>query len=233
MTDNCVDTGKLMNFQVSSLNDDIASSASNNFHSKNLKTNLPSMENASESEKPTKLLPSPISKDSSNSINVALKRSLDDEIDSKDKKKPKLEENVDDFPLKTDYGSLDDLLQEIGLPNTKATGLYDDDTKPPYSYAAMIALSIMVSGMGQLTLSQIYQWISAHFPFYKLGDSGWQNSIRHNLSLNNAFFKAGKSSDGKGHFWRLTPGQEYKILKIQAKPSSRSKMKKFRLILPK
>ncbi|KAL6938878.1 hypothetical protein ACO0OL_000500 [Hanseniaspora opuntiae] len=226
MTDNCVDTGKLMNFQVSSLNDDIASSASNNFHSKNLKTNLPSMENASESEKPTKLLPSPISKDSSNSINVALKRSLDDEIDSKDKKKPKLEENVDDFPLKTDYGSLDDLLQEIGLPNTKATGLYDDDTKPPYSYAAMIALSIMVSGMGQLTLSQIYQWISAHFPFYKLGDSGWQNSIRHNLSLNNAFFKAGKSSDGKGHFWRLTPGQEYKILKIQAKPSSRSKMKK-------
>lgn len=225
MTDNCVDTGKLMNFQVS-LNDAIDSSTSNDFQVKNLKNDMLSMENASELEKPTKLLPSPISKDSSNSINIALKRSLDDEVDSKNKKKTKLEENVEDFPLKTDYGTLEDLLQEIGLPNTKATGLYDDDTKPPYSYAAMIALSIMVSGMGQLTLSQIYQWISAHFPFYKLGDSGWQNSIRHNLSLNNAFFKAGKSSDGKGHFWRLTPGQEYKILKIQAKPSSRSKLKK-------
>ncbi|OBA25296.1 winged helix DNA-binding domain-containing protein, partial [Hanseniaspora valbyensis NRRL Y-1626] len=97
--------------------------------------------------------------------------------------------------MRTDYGTLDELLAEIGLPSTKATGLYDENTKPPYSYAAMIALSIMVSGMGQLTLSQIYQWISSHFPFYKLGDSGWQNSIRHNLSLNSAFFKGGKSSD--------------------------------------
>ena len=134
--------------------------------------------------------------------------------------------NPDDIPMRTDYGTLEELLAEIGLPSTKATGLYDEITKPPYSYAAMIALSIMVSGMGQLTLSQIYQWISSHFPFYKLGDSGWQNSIRHNLSLNSAFFKGGKSSDGKGHFWRLTPGQELKILKIQAKPSTKNKSKK-------
>lgn len=132
----------------------------------------------------------------------------------------------DDIPMRTDYGTLEELLDEIGLPSTKATGLYDATIKPPYSYAAMIALSIMVSGMGQLTLSQIYQWISSHFPFYKLGDSGWQNSIRHNLSLNSAFFKGGKSSDGKGHFWRLTPGQELKILKIQAKPSTKNKSKK-------
>lgn len=132
----------------------------------------------------------------------------------------------DDIPMRTDYGTLEELLDEIGLPSTKATGLYDASIKPPYSYAAMIALSIMVSGMGQLTLSQIYQWISSHFPFYKLGDSGWQNSIRHNLSLNSAFFKGGKSSDGKGHFWRLTPGQELKILKIQAKPSTKNKSKK-------
>ncbi|XBW38109.1 hypothetical protein QEN19_003703 [Hanseniaspora menglaensis] len=128
--------------------------------------------------------------------------------------------------MRTDYGTLKELLAEIGLPSTKATGLYDAEIKPPYSYAAMIALSIMVSGLGQLTLSQIYQWISTHFPFYKLGDSGWQNSIRHNLSLNSAFFKGGKSSDGKGHFWRLTPGQELKILKIQAKPSTKHKSKK-------
>lgn len=228
MTDNCVDMGKLMNFQNnSSMINSIDTSRANKFQLNNTRSDMFMMDNSDMPEKQTSLLLSPISKDSLNTNNSSLKRPRDDDqLEAGNKKKLKNEEINEDFPLKTDYGSLEDLLKEIGLPSSKATGLYDNDTKPPYSYAAMIALSIMVSGMGQLTLSQIYQWISVHFPFYKLGDSGWQNSIRHNLSLNNAFFKAGKSSDGKGHFWRLTPGQEYKILKIQAKPSSRSKLKK-------
>lgn len=228
MSDNCVDIGKLMNFQNNSpIINTIDTSRANKFQINSSRSDMFSVNHSNKPEKQTTLLPSPISKDSSNNTNISLKRSHDDEeLESDNKKKTKNDEISEDLPFKTDYGSLEDLLKEIGLPSSKATGLYDEDTKPPYSYAAMIALSIMVSGMGQLTLSQIYQWISVHFPFYKLGDSGWQNSIRHNLSLNNAFFKAGKSSDGKGHFWRLTPGQEYKILKIQAKPSSRTKVKK-------
>ncbi|SMN20643.1 similar to Saccharomyces cerevisiae YCR065W HCM1 Forkhead transcription factor that drives S-phase specific expression of genes involved in chromosome segregation [Maudiozyma saulgeensis] len=79
------------------------------------------------------------------------------------------------------------------------------EKKPPYSYAILICLAILQSQEGRLTLSQIYQWISTHFTFYKLKDASWQNSIRHNLSLNEAFIKTQKSSDGKGHFWEVKP----------------------------
>lgn len=85
--------------------------------------------------------------------------------------------------------------------------------KPPYSYATLICLAILQSQEGKLTLSQIYYWIHVHFPYYKPKDASWQNSIRHNLSLNDAFMKTEKSCDGKGHFWEVRPGAETKFFK--------------------
>ncbi|KAI8642331.1 fork head domain-containing protein [Parasitella parasitica] len=80
--------------------------------------------------------------------------------------------------------------------------------KPPYSYATLIAHAILSSKNGRLTLSDIYKWISEAYPYYKRGQKGWQNSIRHNLSLNRKWFvkedrRPTQAHPGKGGYWTL------------------------------
>lgn len=100
--------------------------------------------------------------------------------------------------------------------NTGRSFNLQSEDKPPYSYATLIGISILSHPEKKLTLSHIYQWISDTFKYYKKGDVGWQNSIRHNLSLNKAFIKGEKSKDGKGHFWCIKPGCEEQFLKSRS-----------------
>ena len=59
----------------------------------------------------------------------------------------------------------------------------------------------------KLKLCQIYDWIRDKFPYYQGRNSkGWQNSIRHNLSLNECFMKLPSEggTERKGHYWMLS-----------------------------
>ncbi|XP_043234608.1 forkhead box protein K2-like isoform X1 [Amphibalanus amphitrite] len=95
-----------------------------------------------------------------------------------------------------------------GSPARQAEG------KPPFSYAQLIVQAVSSASDKQLTLSGIYAFITKNYPYYRTADKGWQNSIRHNLSLNRYFIKVPRSQEepGKGSFWRIDPASEAKLV---------------------
>ncbi len=81
------------------------------------------------------------------------------------------------------------------------------EAKPPFSYIALTAMAIQHSPSKMLPLSEIYKFITDHFPFYRKNTQKWQNSLRHNLSFNDCFIKITRPNHrpGKGCLWALHP----------------------------
>lgn len=84
--------------------------------------------------------------------------------------------------------------------------------KPPFSYIALIAMAIRDSGTGRPTLAEINNYLMQKFPFFRGSYTGWRNSVRHNLSLNDCFLKVLRDPSrpwGKDNYWMLNPNSEY------------------------
>lgn len=93
------------------------------------------------------------------------------------------------------------------------------DMKPPYSYATMITQAILSNPDGVMSLAEIYNWIASHYAYYKYSKTGWQNSIRHNLSLNKAFEKVPRrpNEPGKGMKWQISESYKEEFMnKVQS-----------------
>ncbi|KAI9727633.1 MAG: transcription factor [Chrysothrix sp. TS-e1954] len=89
------------------------------------------------------------------------------------------------------------------------------DLKPPHSYAQLIGMAILSSPEEKLTLANIYTWIKDRYAYYRFSGGGWQNSIRHNLSLNKNFEKVARRTDepGKGMKWQIMAESRDEFLK--------------------
>ncbi|KAK3520829.1 hypothetical protein QTP70_033051 [Hemibagrus guttatus] len=108
------------------------------------------------------------------------------------------------------------------LPSLVAHGHCPDEVdyktnphvKPPYSYATLICMAMQASKKSKITLSCIYKWITDNFCYFRHADPTWQNSIRHNLSLNKCFVKVPRQKDepGKGGFWKIDPEYAERLL---------------------
>ncbi|KAJ5294420.1 hypothetical protein N7508_009241 [Penicillium antarcticum] len=84
-----------------------------------------------------------------------------------------------------------------------------EDQPGPTPYSHLIFRALKEAKDNKLPLQGIYNWFERNTDKAKSsGSKGWQNSIRHNLSMN-AGFEAVKEELGPGkkavNFWRLTP----------------------------
>ncbi|CAH1795068.1 unnamed protein product [Owenia fusiformis] len=117
--------------------------------------------------------------------------------------------NVSGVPMvRQDYKTfMGDLAPLTASPLEKIDYKTNPYVKPPYSYATLICMAMKETRKTKITLASIYNWITENFMYYRMADPSWQNSIRHNLSLNKCFQKVPRRKDepGKGGFWRINP----------------------------
>uniref|UniRef100_A0A3P8V9P7 Forkhead box N1 n=1 Tax=Cynoglossus semilaevis TaxID=244447 RepID=A0A3P8V9P7_CYNSE len=105
-------------------------------------------------------------------------------------------------------------LQTISTQSHPETNTEPSFPKPIYSYSILIFMALQSSKTGSLPVSEIYSFMTEHFPYFKTAPDGWKNSVRHNLSLNKCFEKVENkngNSSRKGCLWALNPAKVGKM----------------------
>ncbi|KAJ7995764.1 hypothetical protein DPEC_G00247970 [Dallia pectoralis] len=105
-------------------------------------------------------------------------------------------------------------LQSLSSILPQDSNLQSPFPKPIYSYSILIFMALKNSKTGSLPVSEIYSFMTEHFPYFKTAPDGWKNSVRHNLSLNKCFEKVENktgNSSRKGCLWALNRAKVEKM----------------------
>ncbi|WWC60084.1 uncharacterized protein I303_102648 [Kwoniella dejecticola CBS 10117] len=102
--------------------------------------------------------------------------------------------------------------------------------KPTQTFATIIHRSLQCLPRGRGTLGEVCNWVAGEWEWFRLNvDSGWQNSIRHNLSLNKAFLKVPRipedDPESKGSVWIIDPEEGPLFEEKQKKDAQKSASK--------
>jgi hypothetical protein len=84
-----------------------------------------------------------------------------------------------------------------------------------YSFPCLIGLSLQSCSSGRMSVAQIYEFVTGHFPYFRTAKAGWKNSVRHNLSLNKFFCKLERQENeqGKGSMWGIVPENKEQLIR--------------------
>ncbi|KAI0865009.1 hypothetical protein F4860DRAFT_527715 [Xylaria cubensis] len=97
-------------------------------------------------------------------------------------------------------------LEEV--PSTIPAPVEPRRTQPEEPYAKLIQKALLSVESHTMPLQEIYQWFRDNTSKGNSASKGWQNSIRHNLSMNAAFLKCerpGTAGARKSTEWQLAP----------------------------
>ena len=109
---------------------------------------------------------------------------------------------VSSNPLTMNFINLRQAIEDESEPVKEDRKKYGD-RKPPYSYVAMIHMAMSSNPSKKCTLKEILDYIQDRFPYYTQHSRKLHGAIRHNLTLNDCFIKAGRRLGDKGCLWTL------------------------------
>lgn len=80
-----------------------------------------------------------------------------------------------------------------------------DGGKPKEPYIALISKILLENAEKKMILQDIYDTLQEKYSYFKTAETSWRNVVRHNLSINECFIKAGRASSGRGFYWAIHP----------------------------